>query len=458
MRAFNFNLTWAIPAAIAIAAIWGVSACANWYAGASFGDSSVFDFLLFQTTTSQIFSSASLSADILKTVMLFAATAALATRNFKAAGVTGGIWFVCTVWSVISATGFVAFNQGNVTDGRGKSVANWSHLEKQLERNEQRRAEVKPHRPQKAVQAEIDGILRIPGIDGCAVINGPVTRLNCPRLTSLWTELAYAESAIWLDSELDRLRKELKSEDRVTSENPWADLVAGLTTATASQAMTGRALLFAFMLELISGPGFWALWVAYASTLKARPVTAHKPQEDAPAVVTEPALQDDVVVQEAPQPPVTPPTGPKPGSRALGDMAKLTAGETAPDDTVQPENNVVTLYDPPVNKRDEKRRKKEIIDRQNRALVSAYVDERLDTTASSAQIVLTKKAGHQSGGTAGGDIYADFRRWCRDNNENPVGKNHFGRFVGEFVDRARNSKGVVYGAVILQPAAKRKAA
>src|SRR5690606_8684415 len=244
----------------------------------------------------------SLSADILKTVMLFAATAALATRNIKAAAVTGSIWAVCTFWSVISATGFVAFNQGNVMDGRGKSVANWSQLEKQIERNEQRRAEVKPHRPQKAVQAEIDGILSVPGVDGCAVINGPVTRLHCPRLTSLRTELAYAESAIWLDSELDRLRKELQSSERVTSENPWAELVAGLTTATASQAMTGRALLFAFMLELISGPGFWALWVAYASTLKTRPVTAQKPQEAAkssPAPSTPPKTKQPVLGEMA---------------------------------------------------------------------------------------------------------------------------------------------------------------
>lgn len=452
MRAFNFNLTWAVPATIAIAAIWGVSACANWYAGASFGDSSVFNFLLFQTTTSQIFSVASLSADILKTVMLFAATAALATRNFRAAGVTGGIWFVCTVWSVISATGFVAFNQGNVTDGRGKSVAEWSQLERQIERNEQKRAEVKPHRPQKDLQAEIDGILRIPGIDGCAVINGPVTRQYCPQLTALRQELAHAESAIWLDAELERLRKEMKSAERVTSENPWAELVAGLTTATASQAMTGRALLFAFMLELISGPGFWALWVAYASTLRAKPlVPAIIPRKPYTPSLTLPVKAAAPIVTETPEPPAPAPSPDDGGT-------PLTEPEDKPDGTEQPSRNVVNLYDPPVSKRDEKRRKKEIIDRQNRALVSAYVDERLDTEAPSAQIVLTAKHGHQSGGTAGSDIYADFRRWCRDGDENPVGKSHFGRFIGEFVDRARNSKGVVYGAIIRSAVKARKAA
>jgi hypothetical protein len=157
------------------------------------------------------------------------------------------------------------------------------------------------------------------------------------------------------------------------------------------------------------------------------------------------------IVTETPEPPAS---TPGPDDRGT----PVSEPETKPDDTVQPENNVVTLYDPPVNKRDEKRRKKEIIDRQNRALVSSYVDERLDTTASSAEIVLTAKGGHLSGGTAGDDIYTDFRRWCRGEGENPVGRNHFGRFIGEFVERARNSKGVVYGAVIRSAIAKRKAA
>src|SRR5690606_15176986 len=198
-----------------------------------------------------------------------------------------------------------------------------------------------------------------------------------------------------------------------------------------------------------------SLYVGYEREKRPAPVVAQQPQEAPeaiPAVVTAP------VVEAVPQPPVTPPTGPKPGSRALGDMARLTTEDSAPDDTVTEPDNVVNLYEPPVNPREEKRRQKEISDRQNRALVSRYVDERLDTGASSAQIVLTAKGGHLSGGSAGDDIYRDFRSWCRDEGETPVGRNHFGRFIGEFVDRARNSKGVVYGAVIRSAIKVRKAA
>lgn len=265
MRYVNLNLAWAVPAIIAVSVMWGVSACANWYAGASFGDSTTFNALLFETTTSQIFSSASLASDVLKSVMLFAAAAALTMRHFKAALVTGSIWFVCTLWSVISATGFVAFNQGNVTDARGKTAAEWSQLERQITNLEQRRAEVKPHRPQTVLEAEIDGILQIPGIDGCATINGPITSKYCPQLTALRAELGYAESASWLDGRLNELRVEQKASARVTSENPWADLIASLFGASATQVMTGRALYLALMLELISGPGFWAIWAAFAS-------------------------------------------------------------------------------------------------------------------------------------------------------------------------------------------------
>jgi hypothetical protein len=202
-----------------------------------------------------------------------------------------------------------------------------------------------------------------------------------------------------------------------------------------------------------------SLYVGYEREKRAVPVTVQKAAESlqkaiepAPAVITEP------IAEAAPQPSPTPPVGPKPGSRALGDMAKLTTDEFTPDDTGPNKHNVVNLYETPVNPREEKRRRKELIDRQNRALVSAYVDEELDTEAAEAQIVLTAKGGHLRGGTAGDDIYKDFHKWCRSQSENPVGRNHFGRFIGEFVDRARNSKGVVYGAVIRTAIAKRKAA
>jgi hypothetical protein len=141
-------------------------------------------------------------------------------------------------------------------------------------------------------------------------------------------------------------------------------------------------------------------------------------------------------------------------------MARLTAdpdGKTIPEPA---SDNVVNLYDgvKPVPKREKKRLKKEMIEREGRSLVQAYVEERLDTSSPDAELVLTAKGGHKSGGTTGDDIWKDFRHYCKEEQTLTFGKSHFGRFIGEFVERARNSKGVVYGAVIAQPIAKRKAA
>lgn len=194
-----------------------------------------------------------------------------------------------------------------------------------------------------------------------------------------------------------------------------------------------------------------SLYVGYAPEKRRYIAPAIIPRKPYAPSLTLPVKTAAPIVTETPEPPA-------PAPSPDGGGTPLTEPEDKPDGTEQPSRNVVNLYDPPVSKRDEKRRKKELIDRQNRALVSAYVDERLDTEAPSAQIVLTAKHGHQSGGTAGSDIYADFRRWCRDGDENPVGKSHFGRFIGEFVDRARNSKGVVYGAIIRSAVKARKAA
>lgn len=184
----------------------------------------------------------------------------------------------------------------------------------------------------------------------------------------------------------------------------------------------------------------------------AKPIAPIMPRRQYTPSLTLPVKPDVQKAAESLQKDPEPPTAPDDGG------TPLTEPETKPDGTEQQPQNVVNLYDPPVSKRDEKRRKKEIIDRQNRALVSAYVDERLDTASPSAEIELTGKGGWKAGGTAGDDIYTDFRRWCRDSNHHAVGRSHFGRFIGEFVDRARNSKGVVYGAVIRSAIAKKRAA
>jgi len=281
----------------------------------------------------------------------------------------------------------------------------------------------------------------------CTDATLPASREYCRNYLDLTAELEAAKEAGELESTVWSAATVIETSvnRNIASAAILAQKVFGGSVYDWTGIIVAMIVGFTQMLLALS------LYVGYAPETRRKIAPAIIPRKPYTPSLTLPVKYATPAVTETPEPPAPTPA-PDDGGTPLAEP------ESKPDGTEQQPQNVVNLYEPAVSKRDEKRRKKEIIDRQNRALVSAYVDERLDTTASSAQIVLTKKAGHQSGGTAGGDIYADFRRWCRDNNENPVGKNHFGRFIGEFVDRARNSKGVVYGAVIRSADGRRRAA
>lgn len=95
---------WLWPAAAITAAtlMWAVSALANWWAGTNIPPPGS------DPWTPYIMGGASVSADILKTVMLFALTYAIARRQWVVTAVAGVIFGLCVVWSMQSATRFVA--------------------------------------------------------------------------------------------------------------------------------------------------------------------------------------------------------------------------------------------------------------------------------------------------------------------------------------------------------------
>lgn len=437
------HLCWAVPAATAVAIWWVVSVLANYQSGLAFG--------------SEIFGYASVASDVMKAAIPFG-VAALLIKGYRMAGASLAVmWLACTLWSLSSAMGFVSLHNRSMTDSRGQSVEAYTMLRDQIARLEDRRAKTEAVRPESVISSEIASLLRTPGAGGCTVINGPVTARICPQVDALTKELGHAKSASWLDGRLDELRQEMTSITKVSSVDPRNEIAASIMGVGTAAFTEKLAIFFAVMMELVTAIGFWAVWRAFAGTFW-KPSAA--PRAFAPAIIPRQAYTPSLTLPRKPEQRVQAavPETPAPTPEPDGPGTPVTEPETKPDDTPETKDNVVTLYEPPVNPREERRRKKEIIDRQNRALVSAYVDECLDTEAPEAQIVLTAKGGHLSGGTAGDAIYTDFRRWCRDNGESPVGRNHYGRFIGEFVDRARNSKGVVYGAVIRAAVAKRRVA
>lgn len=281
----------------------------------------------------------------------------------------------------------------------------------------------------------------------CTEATLPDSREFCRNYLSLTAEYEAAKEARELESTVWNAATVIETSvnRNIASAAILAQKVFGGSVYDWTGIIVAMIVGFTQMLLALS------LYVGYAPEKRRYIAPAIIPRKPYTPSLTLPVKAAAPIVTETPEPPA-----PAPGPD--DDGTPLTEPEDKPDGTEQPSRNVVNLYDPPVSKRDEKRRKKELIDRQNRALVSAYVDERLDTASPSAEIELTAKGGWRRGGTAGDDIYTDFRRWCRDSNHHAVGRSHFGRFIGEFVDRARNSKGVVYGAIIRSAVKARKAA
>ncbi len=407
MSVFIGRMVWAIPATVAILAVWVVSAAANWHFGASLGTSAPFDALLFQTTTARLFSSASLSSDVLKMVMLFAATTAVAVGMWRAAIVTGFIWLACMTWSVASAVGFVALNHATVTDQRGKGEVEWAQLSKEIERLEKRRAWIPHHRPLATVSADIaqkEGAYLFQRSKSCADITTSESRAFCEGLGQLRREQANAQEAAKLDAKLSGLRQETKKTDRVTTVDPFAALVASLSAGVkANGVSTGRAIFLALMLELISGPGLWAVWSAALSGPR-------KPKEartaPVPVLDVNPPAKPVQAAIEAPSKPQVPKRAKRGGKPKLvvdNREPKASAPEGADDD--------------------------------------AHIDAWLASE--------TEKTGHAWQGTPakGQDgAHAAYVKWCEANGYAWKNASYFGRaMAARAVKKWRTGKGAVYG-------------
>jgi len=90
---------WPTIGVIAVAAIWSISALANWYAGT---------LLASDPLMKQVLGAASVACDVLKAIALFAVLGALMNRRWVAVGVGLVLFALCTAWSLRSAAYFAA--------------------------------------------------------------------------------------------------------------------------------------------------------------------------------------------------------------------------------------------------------------------------------------------------------------------------------------------------------------
>ncbi len=93
-------------------------------------------------------------------------------------------------------------------------------------RAEQELTSLAPSRPSAEVTAELEGLLLLPGVDGCKLINGPVTQKICPRVAELRAESGRAYRRAELLGELKEAEAEGKSVPAVAASDPGATALA----------------------------------------------------------------------------------------------------------------------------------------------------------------------------------------------------------------------------------------
>jgi len=285
----------------------------------------------------------------------------------------------------------------------------------------------------------------------CTDATLPDSRAFCTELFALKSEHASVKKRESLEQQVQASEGPTKKTliHDVFAQAEWLSSLLGISEKTAATIIILGSWL---VLLVCRDTGILIANPPRRVKATAKPVAPIIPRKPYTPSLTLPVKSATPAVTETPLPPEPEPTPDGDGTPA----------ETTPDSVPEPTTVVnFPVQTPPkaLSKRDQAKQKKERVKHENRKLVEAYVVDRLDTEHPRAQIELTPKGGWKAGGSPGDQVYQDFRIYCKHRGiKRSIGRNWFGEFVGEFVDRAKGSKGVVYGAVIVQPAAKKRAA
>jgi hypothetical protein len=121
-----------------------------------------------------------------------------------------GFLVPCLAYKVTAAHRFAAENLSTREAAREQAVDSYEAAEHRVKTLRDQLGQSADARDAGIIQAEIDGLLRTPGADGCTgPINGPVTQEVCPKVDRLRTELAKAQSATRIQDELSQALREL---------------------------------------------------------------------------------------------------------------------------------------------------------------------------------------------------------------------------------------------------------
>jgi hypothetical protein len=182
-------------------------------------------------------------------------------RIFAIAGAV--FWIGAVAFSLSAAIGFAASTRSHTVASNENLIESRKAWEAKIIRIEERLDRLGTARPANVIEAEIDGLLRTPGTEGCKAINGPVTRKICPEVDRLRRELAASKEAARLEADLVADRRTLSRMPKATSvADPQSSTLSAITGIDEDDVRSTIAVLIAFLVELGSALGFTLLILA----------------------------------------------------------------------------------------------------------------------------------------------------------------------------------------------------
>ena len=224
---------WPLVGVAAVSLLWIISAAANYHAGASLSS----DFFI-----SHIIGSASVGADLMKAVAIFAVVAAIANRRpvVMLAGLV--IFCLCATWSMRSAIYFVS------------TTLTQTVSEKTLKRDLQ--------------QSQL-GILDLK-IKRAGFLSQQSLKVDTKNKSARRDAISENQRS---SGEFTGLIKDIEAQQKDLAATPVAtggDPIAALFGLTDRTVILASALFFALLLEVVSGLGFWVI----ASSRQAKIINA----------------------------------------------------------------------------------------------------------------------------------------------------------------------------------------
>ncbi len=111
---------------------------------------------------------------------------------------------VCVVYSFSAELSLAAGSRGDMAASRAAASETARTISSERQRAEAELSTLPLVRPAAQLQAELDGLLVRPGVNGCVAIDGRVTREVCPQVAELRSQKAVADRRDHLDGVISR--------------------------------------------------------------------------------------------------------------------------------------------------------------------------------------------------------------------------------------------------------------